>query len=85
MKVFYAAVRDLIDFDISDCVIVARTYESAEKKLRKEYNRVFTYYEFELNELDDSKAKEYFMKYPDCKCAGIYNNAPCDYAYKVFI
>lgn len=85
MKVFYAAVRDLVNFDISDCVVVARTYESAENKLRKEYNRIFTYYEFELNELDDSEAKEYFLHYPNCKKAGIYDNAPCDYAHMVFI
>ena len=84
MKVFYAAIRDLIDFEISDCVVVGKTYESAEKKLRKEYDKIYSLYEFELNELDENETKQYFLDYPNDKRAGIYDNTPCNYAYYVF-
>jgi len=85
MKLFYGAVRDLINGSINDCSVIAKTYESAERKLRKEYNKIYSLYEFELVEQDVVEANEYFENHPDCKKAGIYNNAPTDYAYITFI
>lgn len=86
MLLFYAAVRDLIYFSISDCAIIAKTYESAEKKLRKHYNKEFDYYEFELIEQDEKETKRYFETAPDgCKKAGLYGTAPLNYAWKIFV
>lgn len=85
LKLFYCAIRDLNDNSISDCSILAENYESAEKILRKEYNSVYDYYEFELMEQDEEEKEDYFENYPDDKKTGLYNHAPNNYAYMIFV
>lgn len=77
MNVYYAAAMDLTDGTLSDCKIVASNYEVAEKKARQWFNKHLRYYEFEVNEqeLDEEDVN---LK------AGVYEDAPYGYAYRVF-
>ena len=79
MNVYYAAARDLGTGDLSDCKIVASTYDVAEKKAIKYFNKCLYYYEYEINEQEDIDEEDR----KDLK-AGIYNDAPWGYAYRVF-
>ena len=78
MNVYYAAARDLTDGTLDDCKIVASSYDVAEKKARQWFNKRLHYYEFEVNEqeVDEEEVK-------DLK-AGVYDDVPYGYAYRIF-
>ena len=78
MNVYYAAARDLTDGTLADCKIVASNYDIAEKKAIKEFNSRLNYYEFEVNEQEVNEEEAKDLK------AGVYDDAPYGYAYRVF-
>jgi hypothetical protein len=83
MKVFYVAICDLIKFDLTDCSIVANSYEDAEQILKEEYDKKYERYEYQLSELNQEEIDNYLEDYPDNTKPGIYTQTPLEYVYEI--